>query len=125
MVLYKIVLSVILLCIGMYPSARQEKHGGRVSHPYPWYVAQALKRARSKEEQDVLRGHRTVSNSGRVSQLPSSDVVDFGGEVGDAYRGRSTHHKDSYYDSEMLRALARELWTYRASVLSLGNVKVS
>lgn len=106
----------------MYPSARQEKHGGRVSHPYPWYVAQALKRARSKEEDEVLRGDRTVSNSGSVCQSPSSDVVDFGGEVGDANRGRSTLHKNSYYDSEILRALARELWTYRASVLSLGNV---
>ena len=107
----------------MYPSARQEKHGGRVSHPYPWYVAQALKRARSKEEEEVLRWDRTVSNSGSVCQSPSSDEVDFGGEVGDANKGSSTHHKDSYYDSEMLRALARELWTYRASVLSLGNTR--
>lgn len=123
MVLYTIVLAVISLCIGMYPSARQEKHGGRVSRPYPWYVAQALKRARSTEEEEVLRGDRTVSNSGSVCQSPSSDVVNSGGEVGDANRGRSTHQKDSYYDSEMLRALARELWTYRASVLSLGNAK--
>lgn len=102
-----------------------------MSRPYPWYVAQALKRARSKEEEEVLRGDRTSSSGGGIGGSAcqsSSDAVirkrvglerDLDGDES----GRSNHLEDSYYDSEMLRGLARQLWTYRASVLSLWNVK--
>ncbi len=117
-------------------SARQEKHGGKVSRPYPWYVAEALKKARSVEEEEALRRNReTVSGNRTFNQPPppySSDEVgkklaDMEREL-DASRDRvraaadsiSSHSNNSYYDSEMLRGLARQLWTYRASVLSLG-----
>ena len=124
----------------LFHSARQEKHGGKVSRPYPWYVAEALKKARSVQEEEVLRRNReTVSRNRTFNQPPpppySSDEVgkkllDMEREL-DASRDRvraaadsiSSHSNNSYYDSEMLRGLARQLWTYRASVLSIGTSK--
>ena len=125
----------------LFRSARHEKHGGKVSRPYPWYVAEALKKARSVQEEEVLRRNReTVSRNRTFNQPPpSSSSSSSSDEVGkkladmerelDASRDRvraaadniSSHSNNSYYDSEMLRGLARQLWTYRASVLSIGT----
>ena len=119
----------------VFRSARQEKHGGKVSRPYPWYVAEALKKARSVQEEEVLRRNReTVSRNRTFNQPPPSSSDEVGKKLADmereldASRDRvraaadsiSSHSNTSYYDSEMLRGLARQLWTYRASVLSLG-----
>ena len=119
----------------LFHSARQEKHGGKVSRPYPWYVAEALKKARSVQEEEVLRRNRETVSRNRTFNQPPPSSSSSSDEVGkkladmereldasrDRVRAAANHSNNSYYDSEMLRGLARQLWTYRASVLSLGT----